>query len=353
MRILVLGAGATGGYFGGRMVEAGCDVTFLVRPARAERLRETGLVVESPLGDIHRPVRAITADALAPDYDVVLLSCKAFDLDDAVVTVAAAMAADTKVLPVLNGMSHLDRLDAAFGAPAVLGGLCQIAATLAPDGTVRHLNQAHALLFGHRSEAQRVFCEQLQTTIMGAKIDVRRSDAIVHEMWEKWVMLATLAACTCLMRSTVGDIVAAAGGERFILATLDEAQAIAAANGNAATPKLLERVRTMLTERGFRLRRLDAARPGGRRTDRGRSHRRRLAASRRGAGHRSAVAARRLGPPQGLRSAARTPRDPDAGAGDGLLIAGPARGGAGAALSVSALGPSPFLLAARRSRLGG
>jgi 2-dehydropantoate 2-reductase len=250
MRILVLGAGATGGYFGGRMVEAGCDVTFLVRPARAERLRETGLVVESPLGDIHRPVRAITADALAPDYDVVLLSCKAFDLDDALVTVAPAMAADTKVLPVLNGMSHLDRLDAAFGAPAVLGGLCQIAATLAPDGTVRHLNQAHALLFGHRSEAQRVFCEQLQATIMGAKIDVRRSDAIVHEMWEKWVMLATLAACTCLMRSTVGDIVAAAGGERFILATLDEAQAIAAANGNAATPKLLERVRTMLTERG-------------------------------------------------------------------------------------------------------
>ncbi|MGE5442970.1 MAG: 2-dehydropantoate 2-reductase [Bacteroidota bacterium] len=250
MRILVLGAGATGGYFGGRMVEAGCDVTFLVRPARAERLRGTGLVVESPLGDIRRPVRAITADALAPDYDVVLLSCKAFDLDDAVVTITPAMAADTKVLPVLNGMSHLDRLDAAFGAPAVLGGLCQIAATLAPDGTVRHLNQAHALLFGHRSEAQRVFCEQLQTTIMSAKIDVRRSDAIVHEMWEKWVMLATLAACTCLMRSTVGDIVAAAGGERFILATLDEAQAIAAANGHAATPKLLERVRTMLTERG-------------------------------------------------------------------------------------------------------
>jgi 2-dehydropantoate 2-reductase len=250
MRILVLGAGATGGYFGGRMVEAGCDVTFLVRPRRAERLKETGLVVESPLGDIRRPVRAITADALAPDYDVVLLSCKAFDLDDAVATIAPAMAAETKVLPVLNGMSHLDRLDAAFGAPAALGGLCQIAATLAPDGTVRHLNQTHALLFGHRSEAQRGFCEELQTTIMGAKIDVRRSDAIVPEMWEKWVMLATLAACTCLMRSTVGDILAVPGGERFILATLDEAQAIAAANGHAATPTFLERVRTMLTERG-------------------------------------------------------------------------------------------------------
>jgi 2-dehydropantoate 2-reductase len=232
------------------MLDAGCDVTFLVRPARAERLKETGLVVESPLGDIRRAVRAITADVLAPDYDVVLLSCKAFDLDDAIAAIAPAMAAGTKVLPVLNGMSHLDRLDATFGAPRVLGGLCQIAATLAPDGTVRHLNQTHALVFGHRSEAQRAFCEELQASISSAKIDVRRSDVIIQDMWEKWVMLATLAACTCLMRAPVGDIIAAPGGERFILATLDEAQAIAGANGYAARPKLMERVRTMLTERG-------------------------------------------------------------------------------------------------------
>ncbi len=253
MRILVLGAGATGGYFGGRMLEAGCDATFLVRPARAERLKETGLVVESPLGDIRRPVRAITADALAPDYDVVLLSCKAFDLDDAIAAIAPAMAAETKVLPVLNGVSHLDRLDAAFGAPAILGGLCQIAATLAPDGTVRHLNQMHALVFGHRSEAQRGFCEELQASVSRAKIDVRRSDAIIQDMWEKWVMLATLAACTCLMRGTVGDIVAAPGGERFVLATLDEAQAIATANGHAVRPKQMGQVRTVLTERGSSL----------------------------------------------------------------------------------------------------
>ena len=163
------------------------------------------------------------------------------------------MAAETKVLPVLNGVSHLERLDAAFGAPAVLGGLCQIAATLAPDGTVRHLNQMHALVFGHRSEAQRGFCEKLQAGVSRAKIDVRRSDAIIQDMWEKWVMLATLAACTCLMRGTVGDIVAAPGGERFILALLDEAQAIATANGHAVRPKQMGQVRTVLTERGSSL----------------------------------------------------------------------------------------------------
>ena len=250
MRILVLGAGATGGYFGGRLVEAGCDVTFLVRPARAERLSETGLIVESPLGDIRRPVRAITADTLAPDYDVVLLSCKAFDLDDAIATISPAMAGGAKVLPVLNGMKHLDLLDTAFGASHVLGGLCQIAATLAPDGTVRHLNQAHVLAFGHRDESQRPFCEELQSSMLGARIDVRRSQTIIHDMWEKWVMLATLAACTCLMRAPVGDIVAAPGGEPFVIAMLDEAQAVATANGNAAPSKLMERLRTMLTERG-------------------------------------------------------------------------------------------------------
>jgi 2-dehydropantoate 2-reductase len=250
MRILVLGAGATGGYFGGRMLEAGRDVTFLVRPPRAERLKEAGLAVESPLGDIRLPARVITAEQLRPDWDIVFLSCKAWDLEDAMTSMTPAMRAGTKVLPLLNGMAHLDRLDAAFGAERVLGGLCQIAATLAPDGSIRHLSQTHALVFGHRSEAQRTFCEELQATIADVKIDLRRSDRIVHDMWEKWVMLATLAACTCLTRATVGDIVAAPGGEAFILGTLDEAQAIADANGYAARPKVMEQVRTMLTERG-------------------------------------------------------------------------------------------------------
>ena len=250
MRILVLGAGATGGYFGGRLAEAGCDVTFLVRPARAERLNETGLIVESPLGDIRRPVHAISADEVARDYDVVLLSSKAYDLENAIASIAPAMRATTQVLPLLNGMSHLDRLDKVFGAERVLGGLCQIAATLTPDGTVLHLNQTHVLVFGPRRDAQQAFCEELQASILGARIDLRRSDSIVHDMWEKWVMLATLAACTCLMRSTIGDIVAAPGGEGFILATLDEAQAIADANGYAARLKIMEQLKTMLTERG-------------------------------------------------------------------------------------------------------
>ena len=250
MRILILGAGATGGYFGGRLLEAGCDVTFLVRPQRAQRLREGGLVVESLLGDIRMPVPVVTAETLAPEWDVVFLSCKAWDLDDAIATMTPAMGAQTKVLPVLNGLAHLDRLDAAFGPERVLGGQCQIAAALMPDGTIRHLNKVQLLVFGPRIEAQRGFCERLLAAIAAARIDKRCSEAVLLEMWEKWVLLATLAATTCLMRASIGDILAAPGGEPFITATLAEAQAIAGANGFAARATPLVRFKALLTERG-------------------------------------------------------------------------------------------------------
>ena len=250
MRVLVLGAGATGGYFGGRMVEAGCDVTFLVRPARAALLQANGLVVESPLGDIRTPVRTVTREAAGDGWDVVLLSCKAFDLEDAIESVAGAVGAQTRVLPVLNGLAHLDRLDARFGAARVLGGLCAIAATLTRDGVVRHLNRAHTFVFGARSDDQQDFCQELFADVGRAKVDCRRSDAIILEMWEKWVMLATLAASTCLMRAPVGDIMAAPGGGDFVTGLLDEIQAIATANGNASRPKPLATARKLLTEPG-------------------------------------------------------------------------------------------------------
>jgi 2-dehydropantoate 2-reductase len=250
MNILILGAGATGGYFGGRMLEAGCDVTFLVRPARAETLRTKGLVVESPLGDLHIPAPAVTIDGLTANWDVVVLTCKAFDLEDAIEAIREAVGPRTKVLPVLNGLAHLDRLDQAFGGERVLGGLCAIAATLTSDGVIKHLNRAHTFTFGHRRDEQRPSCEALFADVGRARIDCKRSDSILLEMWEKWVMLATLAASTCLMRAPVGDIVAAPGGEEFVTGLLDEIQAIAESNGNAARSHVMTRVRAMLTEAG-------------------------------------------------------------------------------------------------------
>src|SRR5436190_19115745 len=131
MRVLIVGAGAIGGYFGGRMLQAGRDITFLVRPRRASELAAEGLVIKSPNGDLtlkNPPV--VQADTIKDKFDVVLLSCKAYDLDEAVKSFAPALGERTAIIPLLNGMRHLDVLDKKIGASHVLGGFCLNAMTL-------------------------------------------------------------------------------------------------------------------------------------------------------------------------------------------------------------------------------
>lgn len=249
MRCLVLGAGATGGYFGGRLADAGADVTFLVRPGRKLQLAQGGLVVESPCGDIRRPVETVTADAPGGGYDLVLLSCKAYDLDDAIAAITPAVGAQTVVLPVLNGLNHLDRLDRAFGAGRVLGGLAQITATLTADGVIRHLAPIHRLVFGARSADQVAVVQRFAEIVARAKFDGVVSQNILQEMWEKHAFIATLAGSTCLMRAALCDILAQPGGEAMILAMRDEAAAIAAAAGYPLRPNAKAGGERLLTDR--------------------------------------------------------------------------------------------------------
>jgi 2-dehydropantoate 2-reductase len=251
MRILVVGAGAIGGYFGGRLAQAGCDVTFLVRERRAAELAAAGLVIKSPLGDVTlKNPPAVQADKLAEHFDVVLLSCKAFDLDDAIKSFAPAVGPNTAILPLLNGMKHLDVLDKKFGRERVLGGLCAIAVTLNEKREVIHLQPLQSLTFGERdgksSDRVRAIASVMEKGNFGAKT----SDEIIQEMWEKWVFLASLAASTCLMRASVGVILAAPGGKDFVLGMLDECSAVAAAEGHAPRAPYLERIRGMLTAEG-------------------------------------------------------------------------------------------------------
>ena len=138
MKILVLGAGGIGGYFGGRLAQAGVDTTFLVRPKRREQIAANGLVIESPNGNARIEAKTVLAGELKPGYDLVLFTCKAYDLDSAMDAIAPAVASGCAVLPMLNGLAHLDRLDQRFGAASVMGGTCQINVGLAPDGTVKH-----------------------------------------------------------------------------------------------------------------------------------------------------------------------------------------------------------------------
>lgn len=253
MRTLIVGAGATGGYFGARLAEAGADVTFLVRPARAAKLAADGLNVRSPLGDLHLPAPpTVTADRLsgAGQFDLILLSCKAYDLDSAVADLAPAVGSDTAILPVLNGMSHLDVLDARFGTDRVLGGSCAIAATLAPDGAIRHMSELCSITYGERDGSRSARIEAVDALMRGLKFQPRLSDVILQEMWEKWVFLATLAGATTLMRAAVGDIVAAPEGTALISALHAECTSVAAASGYEPRAVVAERARAQLTAAG-------------------------------------------------------------------------------------------------------
>ena len=251
MRILVVGAGATGGYFGGRLLQAGQDVTFLVREKRAALLAQHGLHIRSALGDADLAAPpTVTAATLREPFDLVLLSCKAWDLPQAIGDIAPAVGEHSAVLPILNGMRQLDLLDARFGADRVLGGQCVIAATLDADGIVRHLNRSHSLGYGERdgSESERV--QRIAQALAGANFESRASSHVVQDMWDKWVFLASLAGITCLMRAPVGDIVAAPGGRDAALALLDDCRRVAAACGHEPRATVIERARGLLTEAG-------------------------------------------------------------------------------------------------------
>ncbi|HMD64456.1 MAG TPA: 2-dehydropantoate 2-reductase [Stellaceae bacterium] len=249
-RFLVLGAGAVGGYFGGRLAAAKANVTFLVRPARAAALKERGLMIESPMGDLRLPVRVATADTLDGVFDTVLLTAKAYDLDQAIGAIRPAVRPGTSILPVLNGLGHLDRLDAVFGPERILGGVAYIAATLNPEGTIRHLNRGHGIAFGERSGSVSRRVETIARAFDATPVDVSVSDNILLDMWEKFVMISSLAGMNCLMRGSIGDILAADDGESLMLELLAECEAVATASGFPPRAQQREQCRAMLTERG-------------------------------------------------------------------------------------------------------
>jgi 2-dehydropantoate 2-reductase len=250
MKILIVGAGAIGGYFGARLLQARRDVTFLVRPRRAAELARTGLVVKSRLGDIALPTPPIvTAEKLDGPYDLVVLSCKAFDLEGAMDSFAPAVGPATAILPLLNGIGHLDALGRRFGKGTVLGGQVGISLTLDPEGRILHLNDGLSLSFGELAGARTVRSEAVAAEFAAAGIQAGPSETILQDMWEKWVLIASVAGITCLMRGSIGDIVAG-GGAPLAEALLDEISAIATLNGFLPRPASAQRARAMLTAAG-------------------------------------------------------------------------------------------------------
>lgn len=231
MRTLILGAGATGGYFGARLLEAGADVTFLVRPNKAQQLRDTGLVVKSATGDVtKKDVKLI--ESVTEPFDLVILSCKAFDLASAMSAIKPAVGKETTILPLLNGLKHIDELQKTFGKGRVIGGMCIISATVDDRGRIVHLNDIHTLKFGELDGEMTPRIKAIKAMTLDAKNKSIASTSIQKDMWEKWVMLATLAALNCLMRANIGEIARSPGGKEIAEQILNECLEIMRAHGH-------------------------------------------------------------------------------------------------------------------------
>jgi len=222
MRLLVVGAGSTGGYFGGRLAQAGRDVTFLVRPKRAAQLRENGLVIVSPHGNATLHPNMIAANTLDGPYNAVLLTVKGFHLDAALDDIMPAIGPETMILPVLNGMQHMDTLARRFSPRNLVGCVLKVATVLEDDGRIVQLTPLQELAYGELDGTRSSRVLALDEFMRGAAIGARLSDTIGREMWEKWILLAALGAITCLMRGTIGEIEACPGGKGFALGLLDE-----------------------------------------------------------------------------------------------------------------------------------
>ncbi len=247
MRILILGAGGIGGYFGGRATAGGADVTFLVRPARAAQLARDGLVIRSALGDLATPVRTVTAETLEPGWGAIVLACKAYDLEGALAAVAPA-AAGALIVPQLNGVRHLERLDSAFGAENVAGGSAVIGITLEPDGTIRHLNRAHTFTLGARGPAQEARCAAFTEAFGRGGFEMRNSPSILLDMWEKYCFLCTLAAITTLLRGPVGAIARSDHGAALMREAFADCVAVATAAGHPPRERFLTATAAAITD---------------------------------------------------------------------------------------------------------
>jgi 2-dehydropantoate 2-reductase len=232
MRILVIGAGATGGYFGARLAQAGRDVTFLLRPARAAAVRANGLRLTGQGPDEVVPVTVVTADELGGPYDLVLLTVKNGALESAMNDMAPAVGPGTLIVPFLNGMSHLDRLNQRFGVGAVLGGVVIVATTVNQQGDIVRLAPQASLTTGAQPGGPPADLSGVAAALDGVVgFDFALSGHILADMWGKWVFIATVGAFTCLLRGAVGEIVAQPGGDKLGPAFLAEATAVANANG--------------------------------------------------------------------------------------------------------------------------
>lgn len=222
MRILVVGAGAVGGYFGGRLLEKGVDVTFLVREGRKKQLDEKGLIIESVHGNVNLTPKTIIAGEEAGSFDVILLSTKAYHFDGAIESIRQYVGKYSVILPLLNGVLHINKLVEEFGENRVLGGLCFIETTLDHEGKVIQSSPKHDIVFGELSGEKSERIGRIEAAFSGTKTGYRLSGNINQDLWQKYLFISTLSGITTLMRAPIGPIRESASGRATITQLLKE-----------------------------------------------------------------------------------------------------------------------------------
>ena len=226
MKILILGAGAVGGYFGGRMAEAGMDVTFLVRDKRKQKLEKTGLIIKSPKGDFSIKPNLVTLDKVDNIFDVIVLTNKAYDLDQ-ILQSAFPVKDGSTIIPLLNGYTHIEKLRNKFPNARLFGGIAHIFSTLREEGEIHHFNDIHSLTFGHLSKADEKVGRKFFDICSSANFSIKYSDNITVDLWHKWILIATVAGATTLFNATIGEIASTEHGRSFVKKLHDECKSIA------------------------------------------------------------------------------------------------------------------------------
>ena len=226
MKILVLGVGGIGGFFGGYLHESGADVTFLVRPKRKALLITDQLKVISPLGNLNLDPKLILAEELKPVYDIILISCKTYDLDQAIIDLRPTKGRGL-IIPLLNGITHMKKLDEEFGKDNIMGGLAHISSNVNEDGTIEHFSEFKKLTFGNRDLSKNNAVKEFAEVCAKTKFDVVLSEDINLDLWKKWVFISTVAGATTLFSCSLGEIVRNDFGKKIIIDLFDECRSIA------------------------------------------------------------------------------------------------------------------------------
>ncbi|MDH2066339.1 ketopantoate reductase family protein [Pantoea sp. GD03673] len=246
MRILMAGAGATGGYFGARLVQAGQDVTFLVRERRYQQLQASGLVLQTPQGTEKIQPQLTQASTLTGHFDLIIVTVKSFALEQAIEDIAPAVGPDTLIMPILNGMRHIATLQQRFGEDKVIGGLCKINATLGDQGDVIQMTPLHQIFYGALDGNNDARLQRVDAALRGCQVDTLFSDNIMDELWEKWLLLSTLGAVCCLARGNTQQVLTSRGGEALLQGIFTEILSVITAEGYQPRPAVTARIFELL-----------------------------------------------------------------------------------------------------------